>query len=103
MGRGKHLSEEEKTIAQRMKQKGYSVREVMIVLQRSETAERNAVRSVPTIQKQETRGGSPKLTKKMESRIIRKGSKGDRHASDIRAEVEAPLSVRKIQQIFHDS
>ncbi len=46
MGRGKHMTGQEKAIARRMNKKGDSVHEVMVVLKRYETAVHKALKSV---------------------------------------------------------
>ncbi len=97
------MTDEEKTIPIRMAKKGDSVMEIMQALQRSETDVRKAIKAFLAMKKNETRGRSPKLRKMMVQRIIRKGSKGDKDASDIRAEVEGSVKVRRVQQILHES
>ncbi len=75
----------------------------MKVLQRSEIAVRKAFETVPVVKKRRTSGRLPKLTKRMKQRIIRKGLKGDKFTSDIRAEIVTPVTDRRVQQIRHDS
>ena len=102
MGRRRHMTDEAKTIAIRKCEKGYSVKEIMKVLQRSEIAVRKAIETVPVVKKRQTSGRTPKWTKRMKQRIIRKGLKGDKFTSDIRAEIVTPITDRRVQQIRHD-
>ena len=84
-----------------MKEKGNSIKYIMHVLQRSETAIRKAIKSVSSIKKPEKRNRPLKLSRRIVAQIIRKGSKSDKRASNIRAEVEAPVTIHRFQQIIH--
>ncbi len=97
------MTDEEKTIAIRMSEKGDCVKEIMQALQRSGTTIRQAIKPLQVVRKRGTRGRPPKWAKRMVKRVIWKDFKDDKYASDISTEFEAPVTVRRVQQILHVS
>jgi len=99
----KRLSDVEKGMILAMHHELRSQREIARTLGRSRYAVQRFLKNQEPSNQREERGTRPKLSPTQKRAMLREASKGNSSASDLRKELQLPVSVRRVQQIMHDS
>lgn len=103
MGRSKHLTFEEKVKIKAYHDAGLSNREIGRKLHRAHTAVGNFLKTGEKRDRVEKRGKKSKLSAMDIRRIRRTAVNQKRTASQIRAELDLPVTTRRVQQVLSNS
>lgn len=103
MGKGPRIAPNERKIIQNLFKGGNTVREIVQIVERSETAIRNVLKGVNGRKSRKRLGRPSKITPKMRRRIVRKGLTGNFTARQIKAKTDVKVSVRRVQQVLKES
>ena len=103
MPRGKLLNKDEQVKIMAYKDAGFSNREIALKISRSHNLVNNFVKLGILYGKNHRKGGNKKLSRRQISLILRAASNQNVTAGQIQAELDLPVSKRRIQQILRKS
>ena len=103
MGRGRRLTEKEKGMIQALTDDKKSVMEIERRTGRSRKAIRNYQQALRFGRKPAKVGPPRKLSKKLVAAMVRKARTGEYSANDLRKMYDAPVTLRRVQQILQEA
>ena len=102
MGRGKHLMNEELAVIKAYKDTGLSNREIAKKIKRSPKVVYNYFKIGVTYGAYKGSGGKCKIDNRTKRVIVRHAGAQHMTASQIRADLQLPVSVQRVRQILHE-
>lgn len=103
MGKGTTLSTEDVAKIEAFNESGLSIRAIATKIGRSSTAVYNVIKLKDNYNKNRKNNNNQKLTTRQNAAIIRSGLQQNITASQIRADMQLPVSTRRVQQILSGS
>lgn len=103
MGRGKVLSESEKEIIKVLHAQGESGNRISNIIQRSRCVVQNYLKSPENYAKKKKSGRKKLINKRLRNIIFEKATRENLNASQIKAEMDLPVSTRCIRNIIKEN
>lgn len=103
MGKGKRLTLAEMSKIDSLKDAGWSNRKIAIYLKRSHDVVNNYSKNKENYGKYENSGKKTRLTSRDKRHIFNKAVNGNLSCSQIKLELQLPVTVRRIQQVLKEN